>query len=528
MSATAMKEVHAMFARAVDCHQGGQSAQAEALYRQVIDALPDCAAALNNLGLLVPRDEALALLHRAVAAEPDYVDALLNLSGALHGGNDLRGADLFYQRALALIPETGDDLFRLARVLQLQGRDEEAVAQYERAVAVNPAMTGALCNLAALHGAANRRGQAMECLRRALSSDPASNILNYNMAIVLKQQGRLTEAAACIAHIPHPQPLAVQAAAKPRRVVLMAAASAGNVPTDWLLPKHSNTLINWQVEYATDEQEQDLPAYDVAFNAVGNADMIDEALPRLQRFHSRRSLLNNPAAVAKTRRDRLPDLLAGLPGVLVPRVLRVERAVTASPALPSRLAAAGIDFPVLVQPIVGHGGEAMRLVHSQEEMAALGLHEADANYVIAYHDYRSQDGFYRKYRAVFVDGVPYPYHLAICNQSLGHYVPVDMLAAAWKREEEARFLQDPAGALGATAWAGVAEIGRRLKLDYAGVDFSTLPDGRVLVFKANATMSVHLNDSEADFPYKHACVPAIFQAFDAMLDRHAKAADLQS
>ena len=522
-----MKEVHATFAQAVECHQGGQSAQAEALYRQVIEALPDCAAALNNLGLLVPRDEALALFHRAVAAEPDYVDALLNLSGALHGGNDLRGADLFYQRALALIPETGEDLFRLARVLQLQGRDDEAVTQYERAIAANPAMTGALCNLAALHGAAKRRGQALECLRRALMTDPASNILNYNMAIVLKQQGRLAEAAACNAQVMQPQPLTVHTAAEPRRVVLLAAALVGNVPTDWLLPKHSTTLINWHVEYATDQQEQDLPAYDVAFNAVGNADVADDAFPRLQSFHGRRPLLNDPAAVAQTRRDRLPDVLAGVPGVLVPRVLRVEHAVLASLALPSRLAAAGIAFPVLVRPIVGHGGEGMSLVHSQADMAALGLQEADAYYVIAYQDYRSPDGFCRKYRAVFVDGVPYPYHLAISSHWLVHYFSADMLAGAWKREEEARFLHDPAGALGATAWACVAEIGRRLGLDYAGVDFSVLPDGRVLVFEANATMSVHLNDSEADFPYKHACVPAIFQAFDAMLDRHAQAAELE-
>ena len=519
-----MKEVHATFAQAVHCHQGGQSAQAEALYRQVIDALPDCAAALNNLALLVPRDEAVELFHRAVAAEPEYVDALLNLSGALHGGDDLRGADLFYQRALALVPETGEDLFRLARVLQLQGRDDEAVAQYERAVAVNPAMTGALCNLAALHGSAKRRKQAAECLRRALLSDPASDMLNYNMAIVLKQQGRLSEAASCSARIAHPQPLMVQAAAAPRRVVLVASALVGNVPTDWLLPKHSNTLINWQVEYTTDEQEHNLPVHDVAFNAVGNADVIDEALPRLQRFHSRRPLLNDPAAIAQTRRDRLPALLTGLPGIVVPPVLRVEQAGLTSPDLPARLAAAGIGFPVLVRPIVGHGGEGVSFVRNAEELPALGLHEADAYYVIAYHDYRREDGFFRKYRAVFIDRVPYAYHLAISDQWLVHYFSADMLSAPWKREEEARFLQDPAASLGGEAWAQVAMIGQRLGLDYAGVDFSLLADGRVLVFEANATMSAHLNDSAADFPYKHACVPAIFQAFDAMLDRHATGA----
>ena len=523
-----MKEVHETFALAVKQHQAGHSAEAEALYRRVIEALPDCAAALNNLGLLIAREEAVEMFHRAVAAEPGYVDALLNLSGTLYGAEDFRGADLFYQRALALIPERGEDLFRLARVLQTQGRDEEAVAQYERAVALDPAMTGALCNLAALHGKAKRRERAAECLRLALHNDPASNVLNYNMAIVLKQQGRLSEAAAHSARMSHPQPLRVETAAAQQRVVLLASALVGNVPTDCLLPTQANTLVTWQVEYATDEQEQQLPAYDVAFNAIGNADVIDAALPRLRRFGGKRPLLNDPQAVAQTRRDRLHALLAGLPGVVVPLVLRVEQAELVSSSLPARLAEAGIGFPVLVRPIVGHGGEAVSFVENAERLADLDLHEADAYYVIAYHDYRAADGHYRKYRAIFVDGVPYAYHLAISRHWLVHYFSADMLAGSWKREEEARFLNDPAATLGAATWAQVAAIGRRLGLDYAGLDFSILPSGEILVFEANATMSVHLNESIADFPYKHACVPAIFHAFTAMIDRHAGAAAIRA
>ena len=516
-----MKEVHELFASAVQHHQGGRSAEAEALYRQVIDAQPDCAAALNNLGLLLPRDEALAMFRRAVAAEPEYVDALLNLSGALYNGDDLRGADLFYQRAVALIPETGEDLFRLARVLQLQGQDGEAMAQYERALAVAPAMTGALCNLAALHGKAGQRDQAAECLRRALQTDPASNVLNYNMAIVLRQQGRLADAAACSDRMAYPQPLAVSTAPEPRRVVLVASALVGNVPTEVLLPGQVNTLVTWQVEYATDAQEAALPDYDVAFNAIGNADVLDDALPRLRQFHARRPMLNNPDAVAQTRRDCLPQLLAGLPGVVVPAAVRVPRGALQAPELPARLQAAGISFPVLVRPIVGHGGEGVTFVASPDQLAALQLHEADAYYVTAFHDYRLEDGYFRKYRAVFVGGMPYAYHLAISPNWLVHYFSADMLSAPWKREEEARFLQDPAAALGADTWARVAAIGARLNLDYAGVDFAVLPDGRVLVFEANATMSVHLNDSAAEFPYKHAHVPAIFEAFEALLTRHA-------
>jgi hypothetical protein len=69
------------------------------------------------------------------------------------------------------------------------------------------------------------------------------------------------------------------------------------------------------------------------------------------------------------------------------------------------------------------------------------------------------------------------------------------------------------------ALAAIEAIGRRLDLDFAGIDFTPLPGGRILVFEANATMLVHLRDPIAEYPYKHAVVPAIFQAFKAMLQK---------
>ena len=83
----------------------------------------------------------------------------------------------------------------------------------------------------------------------------------------------------------------------------------------------------------------------------------------------------------------------------------------------------------------------------------------------------------------------------------------------------------PRGRAGARGLAAVEAIGRRLDLDYAGLDFTVLPDGRVLVFEANATMLVHLHDAEGDFPYKHALVPRILEAFEAMLSAWPRPAE---
>ena len=66
------------------------------------------------------------------------------------------------------------------------------------------------------------------------------------------------------------------------------------------------------------------------------------------------------------------------------------------------------------------------------------------------------------------------------------------------------------GALGA--------VGERLGLDYAGVDFGVLRDGRLVVFEANATMLVH-PERDPRFAYRDTSVRTIQEAFLAMLQR---------
>ena len=65
------------------------------------------------------------------------------------------------------------------------------------------------------------------------------------------------------------------------------------------------------------------------------------------------------------------------------------------------------------------------------------------------------------------------------------------------------------------------EIGARLGLDYGGVDFSLLPDGRVLVFEANAAMLVHPEDDPA-FAYRNKLMEVIQSAFTRLLVRKAR------
>ena len=520
-----METIDDAFVLAVDHHQNGRFESAKHIYQLIIDVSPDHPAALNNLGLMLEPNEAVALFQRAVTAEPRYVDALVNLSSALKAQGDLVDAAVMFDRALTLIPDRPESLFQLGHVLQTQGRVADAEVQYRRAIALRPDFAPALCNLGILHSQAEQQDKAEDCYRRALDSDPTLAVANLNLVSILESEGRMADAKTYRRRISRPQSLTIEAAPEHRRTVLVLANTCvGNVPTDTILPKQVNTRITWHVEFATQDQADTLPPYDVAFNAVGNADILEESFECVSRFARSHKVLNSPASVARTRRDRLPELLEGIPGVVVPRVVRMSRRELAVGDLSDRLRAEGITCPVLVRPISGHGGEGVRLLQTVGELASFEPGDADAYYFIAYHDCRLADGYFRKYRTIFVDRAPFPYHLAISEHWLVHYFSASMMSEPWKREEEGRFLAAPTTVLGQASMAALRSIGERLDLDFAGIDFAVLPDGRILVFEANATMLVHLRDNEVDFPYKHVHVPKIFAAFEAMLDRHASSA----
>ncbi len=470
-------------------------------------------------------EEAVALYQRALVIKPDHVNAHNNLGAVLYGQGKVEEAIVHYEEGLRLDPRCAEVHNNLGDVFKDQKKFAEATEHYQEAIALKPDFGIALANLGIVQSIEGHFTPAEAWFRRALALDPTLDAANMNLASILERDGRLKEAQIYRSHALRPQPLITERAPLHRRTVLvLSAAGDGNVPIDTLIPKHVNTRITWNVECATEEQEEQLPAYDVIFNAIGNADLIPPSIPRIRGFMNRRrrKVLNPPECIVPTRRDRMPQLLAGIPNVVVPPVARIDCDAIVPAELPERLARAGITCPMIVRPISGQGGLGVVLVETPEQLAEMTFSGADVFYFIAYHDYRSQDGFYRKYRTIFVDRKAYPYHLAISPRWLVHYFSAEMLAVPWKHDEERRFLENPASALGSVVTTAVEAIGQRMNMDYAGIDYSILPDGQVLVFEANATMSAVLPDAN-EFPYKHQYVHAIFDAFDAMLERNRMA-----
>lgn len=443
----------------------------------------------------------------AAASSPDDPSSLPAATSAQH-------------RALAQrAREAGDELAALAHLIAAQALDAHAAGRpAEAAAQLGMVATGYFMK--------GEHGHAQRWYELALALDDTQAAAWQNLAAIHAQAGREAEAERCRARAYALQRVYVESAGQPaRRVLLLCAGrSAGNVPFDLLVPTPHNARIKYAIDCAPPDEDAQLPEFDLAFNAIGDPDIAGPLDERLTRFAQAcaRPVLNAPARVARTRRDRLPALLAGLDDVSTARCVRLEpQPEEEDGARARRLDEADLALPLLVRPAATHGGAGLVRCETPAQLDAALAAQRGACYVSAYHDTRDTHGHYRKYRMIFVDREPYPYHLAISSHWMVHYFSAEMENARWKLDEEARFLADPAAALGARGMAAVAALGRRLDLDYAGVDFTLLPDSSVFVFEANATMLVHRERAGGELAHKNVHVQRIADAFERMMARRS-------
>lgn len=371
----------------------------------------------------------------------------------------------------------------------MKGDHEAAARWYRLVLALDPEVAAACQNLAAIHASAGLTAEADAYRQRA-----------YRIQRVFIEQ-----APGQTRHV----------------LVLCAARTSGNVPFEALLPGAINCRIKYAIDYATPEEDAQLPPFDLVFNAIGEPDVAAPLAERLARFETTcgRPLINPPTAIERTARHRIPALLGDLDGVQTASCVRVATPPVSSEALATLLAGSGIATPLLARPAATHGGEGLVLCESFTALESRLRELDDTQYLTAFRDTRSADGHYRKYRMIFVDRQPFPYHLAISSQWMVHYFSADMENYPWKLDEERRFLQDPTAALGARAMQALRAIGQRLDLDYGGIDFTLLPDGQVFVFEANATMLAHYERDTGPLAYKNPFVRSIVEAFERLMVR---------
>lgn len=203
-------DVQLTFGHAAALHRAGRLAEAEALYRQLVQADPghfdsqhmlglacyqrgahadalhhidlavginsSVAAAHNHRGAALMAlgrwNEALASYGNAIAIDPGDVGAHYNRANLLKELGRFAEALVDYDRGLALAPGNADLLNSRGMVLRALKRFNDAVASYDRALAVDPHRADVHCNRGNALIELNRIEDALATANRAIAIDP--------------------------------------------------------------------------------------------------------------------------------------------------------------------------------------------------------------------------------------------------------------------------------------------------------------------------------------------------------------------
>jgi len=314
---------------------------------------------------------------------------------------------------------------------------------------------------------------------------------------------------------------------KPKlRVLALAAAMdmGGNTPIEFLLENSGIELLTLYV-VAGVELPVRLPDHDVAIVIASDSDQCREALRKIDRAASRwsRPLLNPPRLVGNLDRDKLHRLLSGIEGLDIPVTAAATRAQLQELARSNAGLAADLEFPIIVRPLGSHAGGGLARI---DDRSAIGRYLAGRPepefFVSRFVDYAGDDGLFRKYRIVIVDGRPYACHMAIADRWDIWYLNAGMAFSESKRREEENFMHSFDRDFAVRHWRALATMIERIGLDYFTVDCAENRCGELLIFEADNTAVVHNMDSPELFPYKAPQMRLIFEAFAAMLFRRAR------
>ena len=327
------------------------------------------------------------------------------------------------------------------------------------------------------------------------------------------------------------------------RILALAAATdmGSNTPIEFLLEESDIELMMLYV-ISDAELPVPLPDHDIAIVIASDSDDCRDALRKIAAAAPRwpRPLLNSPKAICNLDRDKLHRLLAGIDGLVIPATIGASReqllqsaeapsaeAVSAEALATEALAtealseiASNLAFPVIVRPRGSHAGVGLAKIDDVSAMwRYLEESEAKEFFVSRFVDYSGEDGLFRKYRVVFVDGRPYACHMAVAGRWDIWYLNAGMSGDAGKRLEEATFMSTFDIAFARRHQTALAAMAARIGLDYFIVDCAETKDGSLLIFEADNTAVVHNMDLPDIFPYKPPQMRKIFDAFVAMLER---------
>ncbi|WND03449.1 TauD/TfdA family dioxygenase [Temperatibacter marinus] len=266
------------------------------------------------------------------------------------------------------------------------------------------------------------------------------------------------------------------------------------------------------------------PDVDIFVNTVACAERMKEGLTALETFVENsgcRRIINPPRNVLETTRVKNYQSLGAIPGLVFPRTELFTVEGLSLLAVMKKIDEAALNYPIILRPSVTHTGKFVTLARTREDVESyFESHRYWGDYyAIEYRETVTDEGLYNKNRTFCIDGTFYPvaglHHDQWNIHSGDRYSVMDKQKRL--QEWEQNYLENFHEFLGEGLTA-LHAIRDQLKLDFFGVDFTKLPDGRLFIFEANASMR-HNFDHAGNFPYTRPYLDKVSEAFDRMISQ---------
>lgn len=238
------------------------------------------------------------------------------------------------------------------------------------------------------------------------------------------------------------------------------------------------------------------------------------------------SVINPAAKAIHCTRVETAEMLRGIPNLVVPKAMRFRLEAHLVDALRLRIGEM-FGYPVILRSVGEQEGanihlatNAVELGTAINELMALGGRDF---YAIEYAGIEHENGFFRRIRAAFVEGIPTVIRADYDDQWMVRGRKFERILDHYRRD---RALFDKANAIveqqaiGDAAWQALLEVGRRIPLDVFGMDFDVNDAGNVVFFESNATMLL-LSNAPPDLDYPMSAQSAFLKRLDALFMKRA-------
>lgn len=219
-------DIAALAAEADKCHAAGNLAQAETIYRRILEGEPRNVDILHRLGLIALQTGnttgARQLFERCIKILPNFADAYCNLGLILSNEGAVTESTAAYQQAIALNPAMAEAHAGLGTVLQGAWHLREAVISFRNAVAIQPNLPDTLNRLGATLLELGERDEAKDVLTQATQLQPGFSSAHCNLGCCYRDQQDWRAAEEAFKR-------AVQLDAKSARALIMLAGLYENL-----------------------------------------------------------------------------------------------------------------------------------------------------------------------------------------------------------------------------------------------------------------------------------------------------------